>query len=148
LTSRDALALLRRLTRERPIRFRLSWARGGHRRALAWRVAELVRATTPDLVNDPTASTWEARVDDARGRVAVALIPRGYDDTRFAYRRETVPASSHPTVAAAIARAAPRSARDVVWDPFVGAGAELVERARLGPARLVGTDVDARALDA
>jgi tRNA G10 N-methylase Trm11 len=36
---------------------------------------------------------------------------------------------------------------DVVWDPFVGSGAELVERALLGPYRaLLGSDSDARAL--
>jgi tRNA G10 N-methylase Trm11 len=36
---------------------------------------------------------------------------------------------------------------DVVWDPFAGSGAELIERARLGAAReLHGTDLDARAL--
>jgi tRNA G10 N-methylase Trm11 len=36
-----------------------------------------------------------------------------------------------------------------VWDPFCGSGAELVERALLGPyARLVGTDLDPRAIDA
>jgi tRNA G10 N-methylase Trm11 len=35
----------------------------------------------------------------------------------------------------------------VVWDPFVGAGAELVERALLGPYRsLEGTDLESRAL--
>jgi tRNA G10 N-methylase Trm11 len=35
-----------------------------------------------------------------------------------------------------------------VWDPFVGAGAELCERGRLGPAVLHGTDLDERALTA
>ena len=38
---------------------------------------------------------------------------------------------------------------DVVWDPFVGAGAELVERGLLGPAAmLLGTDLEPAALDA
>ncbi|MEA2748602.1 MAG: hypothetical protein QOI41_2745, partial [Myxococcales bacterium] len=38
---------------------------------------------------------------------------------------------------------------DVVWDPFVGAGAELVERARLGPYKaLIGTDLERAAIDA
>jgi tRNA G10 N-methylase Trm11 len=36
-----------------------------------------------------------------------------------------------------------------VWDPFCGSGVELIERALRGPLRsLLGTDVDARALDA
>ena len=60
-----------------------------------------------------------------------------------------VPAASHPTLAAALARIAGVRADDVVWDPFVGSGVELVERARLGPHReLHGTDLDARALAA
>ena len=38
---------------------------------------------------------------------------------------------------------------DVVWDPFVGAGAELVERALLGRYdEMIGTDTDADALAA
>lgn len=129
------------------IRFRLELARGGHRRAVAWRVAELVRSSSHGLVNDPKASTWEVHVDDVGPQIKVELVPRGYDDDRFAWREDVVAASSHPTIAAALARVAPRSDDDVVWDPFVGAGAELIERARLGSyARLVGTDVDPRAV--
>ena len=71
-------------------------------------------------------------------RATVELWPRGLPDPRFAYRVAHVPASSHPTLAAALARVAGARPDDVVWDPFVGAATELVERARLGP--------DARAL--
>jgi predicted RNA methylase len=141
-----SLEILRTFTHGRPIRFRLAWARGGHRRAIAWKVAELVRSATTELVNDPTKSTWEVVVGDGD---AIELVPRGFDDGRFAYRGALVAASSHPTIAAAIALVAPRSAHDVVWDPFVGAGAELVERAYLGPyARLIGTDIDPKAVAA
>jgi 23S rRNA G2445 N2-methylase RlmL len=98
-------------------------------------------------MNDPTASLWEAVVDETKG-VRVELWPRGLADPRFAYRVEQVPASSHPTLAAALARIAGVRADDVVWDPFVGSGTELVERARLGPFRLLfGTDLDERALE-
>ena len=52
------------------------------------------------------------------------------------------------TVAAALARAAGARSDDVVWDPFVGSGLELVERGLLGPyVRLLGTDLDLRALE-
>jgi 23S rRNA G2445 N2-methylase RlmL len=79
--------------------------------------------------------------------IDVELWPRGLEDPRFAYRQAHVPASSHPTLAAALARVAGAEPDDVVWDPFVGAGTELVERARLGPARLlVGTDLAEDAL--
>jgi 23S rRNA G2445 N2-methylase RlmL len=151
ITAPAAMAILRAYSRTEPgapIRFRVAFAHGGHRRAVAWRVAELVRGATSELVNDPRASTWEVLVDDdAKGRtVGIELLPRGFTDDRFVYRQEQVAASSHPTIAAAIALVAPRSTHDVVWDPFVGAGAELVERAYLGPyARLLGTDTDARA---
>jgi len=151
LTTPRALSVFRTFTStgDAPIRFRLAWTRGGHRRALAWRCAELVSQATRELINDPTESTWEVVVDELPGRVALELVPRGYADERFLYRKATVAASSHPTIAAALARLVPPTARDVVWDPFVGAGAELVERARLGPyASLVGTDIDREALDA
>ncbi|MDB4936602.1 MAG: putative N6-adenine-specific methylase containing domain protein [Labilithrix sp.] len=151
ITAPRALAILRAYTSTdgAPIRFRLAWTRGGHRRALAWRCAELVAAATKEIVNDPTESTWEIVVDDHADRVSIELVPRGFADERFAYRTATVPASSHPTIAAALVRLVPPREDDVVWDPFVGAGAELVERARLGPyASLLGTDVEATALEA
>jgi 23S rRNA G2445 N2-methylase RlmL len=131
------------------VRYRISWAEGGHRRATTWQAARLIAERAPELVNDPTASLWELDVETQRRFVDVAIAPRGLDDTRFLWRVEDVPASSHPTLAAALARVAGVRPDDVVWDPFVGAGAELVERARLGPQRsLLGTDVDTRALAA
>jgi predicted RNA methylase len=132
---------LRTFTKGRPIRFRVA----GMTRAESWRVAEQTREAASDVLNDPRASTWEVFAEKG----IVELVPRGYEDRRFAYRTELVSASSHPTIAAAIALVAPRKANDIVWDPFVGAGAELVERARLGPyARLIGTDIDPKAVHA
>ncbi len=129
-----------------PIRWRLAVAHG-HQRALIWRVANLVRRAAPEMINDPTNTTWDLRLDiDGR---ALSIIPRRIDDPRFAYRVADVPASSHPTVAAAIVRLGEARSTDRVWDPFCGAGLELVERARLGPvASLIGSDVDPPALDA
>lgn len=130
------------------VRYRLAWARGGHRRAVVWRVAEALAKVCPALVNDPTASSWDVVVDDGGGRLQVELRPR-WPDTRFEYRVADVPAASHPTLAAAVARLGEARADDVVWDPFVGSGLELVERGRLGPyARLHGSDLDERALAA
>ena len=150
--SADALGVFRAFTSSpdgAAIRFRIDFTRGGHRRSIVWRVAELVRNATPELINDPKESTWEVQVDDAGPQVKVELVPRGYVDERFAWRTDLVAASSHPTIAAALARVAPRSKDDVVWDPFAGAGAELIERARLGPyRRLLGTDVDREAIEA
>jgi 23S rRNA G2445 N2-methylase RlmL len=130
-------------------RYRLAWAEGGHRRAATWAAASAIARLRPDLVNDPTASLWEARVDTRPGFVDVSLSPRALDDPRFVWRQRDVPAASHPTIAAALALVAGARDDDVVWDPFVGSGAELVERALLGKHRaLYGSDLDARALDA
>lgn len=148
LTGPTALAVLRRWTAG-PIRYRIAFAGGGHRRAVVWEVARRAAKERPELQNDPTDSPWELRVAEREGHVRAALCPRGLADPRFAWRVADVPASSHPTLAAALARVGGVRRDDVVWDPFVGAGAELIERARLGPfARLLGTDSDPRALAA
>ena len=130
-------------------RYRLAWAEGGHRRAATWGAASAIARSWPGLVNDPTASLWEVRVEARPGAVDVSLSPRALVDPRFSWRRRDVPAASHPTIAAGLVRVAGARDDDVVWDPFVGSGAELVERALLGKYRaLRGSDVDPRALEA
>jgi 23S rRNA G2445 N2-methylase RlmL len=148
LTSDTAREILTTFTRG-PIRWRLEWGAGGHRRAATLRVARAVAERCPELVNDPREAPWEAVVHEGPSAVTVELWPRGLEDPRFTWRVRTVPAASHPTIAAALALVAGARAGDVVWDPFVGAGAELVERARLGSySELFGTDTDADALSA
>ncbi|HWO20859.1 MAG TPA: methyltransferase [Kofleriaceae bacterium] len=141
----ETRALLRAWTLG-PIRWRLGFA-SGHKRAIVWRVARDVTAAAPELINDPTATTWDFLVGaDLR---SLELVPRRLADPRFSWRVAEVPAASHPTVAAALAWAGEARAADRVWDPFCGAGAELVERARRGPYRaLHGSDVDDAALAA
>jgi 23S rRNA G2445 N2-methylase RlmL len=154
LASDAAWSIFRTFTRG-PIRFRLAFEGAGHRRGLVHRVAERVRAARPEVLNDPTGSTWEALVRDAREptktnlrTIVIELEPRALVDVRFDYRVADVPAASHPTIAAALARVAGVRPDDVVWDPFVGSALELIERARLGPyARMIGTDVDEGALE-
>jgi 23S rRNA G2445 N2-methylase RlmL len=146
VTSNQARAVFGTWTVGAP-RYRIAWAQGGHRRAATWGAASAVAQRAPELVNDPTASLWDVVVETQQRLVDVSLAPRALDDPRFAWRRGDVPAASHPTLAAALARVAGVRDDDVVWDPFVGSGSELVERARLGPVRsLHGSDVDARAL--
>lgn len=145
LAGEPAQTILQGLTRG-PVRWRLAWKRGGHHRAATFRVAASLAELCPELINDPRDAPWQVSVDDRGDRLAIELVPR-VDDPRFTWRTGAVPASSHPTVAAALARVAGVQADDIVWDPFVGAGAELIERARLGPYRaLFGTDLDAAAL--
>lgn len=129
------------------VRYRIAWADAGHKRASTWDAARAISVREPRYVNDPTLSTWEILVAQNGRRVDVNLAPRGLRDPRFSWRGADVPAASHPTIAAALARVAGARPDDVVWDPFVGSGAELVERARLGPYRsLLGSDIDSRAL--
>ncbi|MCY1072652.1 HEAT repeat domain-containing protein [Nannocystis sp. RBIL2] len=183
LTGPEARRIFKTYTKGQ-VRYRLAWARGGHRRALVWQVAAAAAAQWPELVNDPRETTWEVVVDDAGLLVRAELRPRRWSatdkpgegltapaadrepspaerpsesvddkpalesaDPRFAYRSGDVPAASHPTIAAALARLAEVRPDDVVWDPFVGSGLELCERGLLGPAAsLLGTDLDPRAL--
>jgi hypothetical protein len=151
LTSPLAVRVFTRFTRG-PIRYRLSWASGGRRRAQNFRVAAAVSANRPELSNDPIDAPWEVVVTERSGkggsRIFTELWPVGLADPRFTYRRHALFASSHPTLAAALARASGVRRDDVVWDPFAGSATELVERARLGPyARLYGTDLESTALE-
>src|SRR6185312_7735419 len=83
---------------------------------------------------------------EGAGVVRVELVP-DVADPRFAYRKGDVPAASHPTIAAALVRVAGVRDDDVVWDPFVGSGTELCERALAGPYRVLsGSDLDPAAL--
>ncbi|WP_143140219.1 HEAT repeat domain-containing protein [Nannocystis exedens] len=234
LTGPEARLVFKTYTKGQ-VRYRLAWARGGHRRALVWQVAAAAAALWPELVNDPRETTWEVVVDDAGPQIRAELRPRRWSaidrpgeepppsrstdrepapprnttdrepapsrnttdrepapprkttdrepapprnttdrepatsrhrsgagepsdptddrpalesaDPRFSYRSGDVPAASHPTIAAALARLAEVRPDDVVWDPFVGSGLELCERGLLGPAAaLLGTDLDPRAL--
>ena len=148
IASDESLAILRAFTRG-TIRYRIEWADAGHRRGATWRCVSAVAARRPELMNDPREATWDVVVSESRDRVRVSLRPRRWEDPRFTYRVADVPAASHPTVAAALASFAGVRPDDVVWDPFVGSGLELIERARRGPyARMIGTDLDATALDA
>jgi len=142
----DAERAVRAWTQGRA-RFRLAFAEGGHQREKVWRIAAALSERLSWFHNDPQESTWEVLIDAARG--TLELCPRRFDDPRFAYRAEDVRAASHPTLAAALARVAGVRADDVVWDPFVGSGLELIERGLLGPyCELHGTDLESQALTA
>lgn len=126
-----------------PLRYRLDFGTDAER----WALAARVTAACPELVNDPTQSTWELR-QDAATRVW-ELLPKRLNDPRFTYRRKLLPASSHAPLAAVLARLGGERPDDIVWDPFCGAGNELIERALRGPHQmLIGTDLSADALAA
>jgi 23S rRNA G2445 N2-methylase RlmL len=146
LTSQVALTLLQSLTIG-PVRYRLDLPSAS--KAELWKLAQQLTTKCPQLVNDPTASVWEVGMRRVGPLSYLELIPKNWVDPRFTYRLKDVPAASHPTIAAALARVAGVRADDCVWDPFVGSGSELIERYKLGPvAALYGTDLDPRALSA
>jgi predicted RNA methylase len=148
LTSPPAQATLNAWSEGAP-RYRVSFAEGGHQRALVLAIALAVSKAVPALVNDSRDASWEIVVVRDASPPHLVLVPRAYEDARFSYRKRDVRAASHPTIAAALARACVPQATDVVWDPFLGSGLELIERARLGPVRtLLGSDIDPTALDA
>lgn len=146
LESEAALALLSSYSRGSPS-VRVSFVPGGPRRALAWAIATRLAARGV-VRNDPRGAAFSAELDPERLE-RLLLVPELRPDPRFAYRKRDVPAASHPTVAAALARLGGVRPEDVVWDPFVGSGLELIERARLGGySRLIGSDLDPKALSA
>lgn len=131
------------------VRYRIEWADAGHRRSAVWSCARRISEKCPDLVNDPTDSVWEAVVRRTKKGVKIELVPKKLQDERFRYRGTDVPAASHPQLSAALARVAGVRPDDTVWDPFVGSGTELIERAMAGPyRRLYGTDISDEALRA
>jgi precorrin-6B methylase 2 len=130
-------------------RYRLEFAAGGHQRARVFEIVAEVAKRLPALVNDPRKASWSFVIVDDVPDPHLVLVPRGFEDPRFLYRRRDVRAASHPSIAAALARVAGVRDGDRVWDPFVGSGLELVERALLGRyATLTGSDRDPAALAA
>jgi predicted RNA methylase len=142
----DAERAVRAWTKGRA-RFRLAFAEGGHQRNKVWRLAAELSERISWFHNDTQESLWEVVIDTRRN--TLELCPRRFEDPRFSYRSKDVPAASHPTLAAALARVAGARAEDIVWDPFVGSGLELIERGLLGPFReLHGSDLESSALNA
>lgn len=145
LAAPHVIALLTAWT-DGPIRWRLDFETGGHRRALVWTTAAAVRARTTALINQPRQATWDVVIGaDERH---LELRPRHAGEARFTWRVAEIPAASHPTIAAALARVAAPRPSETSWDPFVGSGGELCELARLTNGRLLGTDLDERSLTA
>ena len=126
---------------EGPIRYRLNFTAKGHQRGAVRLLANRVYALCPYMLNDPRGAPWGIDLYPAGRGYSVELCPKLTPDPRFSYRRQDVPAASHPSVAACLARLAGRVANEIVWDPFCGSGLELIESALLGGVRsLYGTD--------
>ncbi len=146
VASARARNLLRALT-DGAIRYRLEFVSKGHQRGAVREIAARVFAKHPELLNDPHRALWSMDVHNIPRGAFVELRPRLYPDPRLWYRLDDVPASSHPPLAACMARLAGPMRDEVIWDPFCGSGLELIECAlRGGVRRVIGTDVDAKAV--
>lgn len=149
IASPASLGVLRTLT-DGPIRYRLEFTSRGHQRGAIRSIAMRAYSIAPALLNDPREATWAIDLHSMPDkRISVELRPRLSPDPRFLHRVADVPASSHPPLAAVIARLAASPTDSVVWDPFCGSGLELIERALLGGVRqLIGSDLSPVAADA
>ncbi len=111
---------------------------------------EAIRAVSAGLLrwgyeDNPSAYAFEIRLLEGR---MWAVFP---GDDRFAYRKQSIPASIHPVTAASIMRLCrpymKENAR--VLDPFCGSGTMLIERAKKLPAQSrVGVDISSAAIRA
>jgi len=140
-------------------RYRVDFPGRGHQRGAIRNVVQQAHTLAPELLNDARRAPWSVDVMPVgsgprkqRGAL-VELRPRLYPDPRLAYRKDDIPAASHPPLAACMARLAAQSRpdsdepRQAVWDPFCGSGLELIERSMLGGVLAVhGTDLDPSAI--
>jgi predicted RNA methylase len=129
------------------IRYRLNFVGKGHQRSAVRLLADKVYALCPEILNDPRNVTWTLDIYQGVKGSSVELRPNLTPDPRFQYRRQDVPAASHPQLAACMARLAERADNEIVWDPFCGSGLELIESALLGGVRAIhGTDLGTEAI--
>ena len=103
------------------------------------------------LHNAPSGYEAELRVEFGTKNVKLYAKLYTLKDTRFDYRKETLPASIHPATAAAVIRSARAYMRPDarVLDVCCGSGTMLFERERFIPcAGLTGVDIAHKAIDA
>lgn len=93
----------------------------------------------------PGYSGWRVTLDGETAALMARIAERPLH--RRAYKREGVPGTLHPPVAAAMVHLAAPTDGELVVDPFCGAGTLAAEAARPG-VRVRGYDLDPRALAA
>ena len=95
--------------------------------------------------NNPSHYALEARIELHNGKADAYIRRTNVPDARFAYRKQALPASMHPALAASIVRyAAPyrKSENASVLDPCCGSGTFLIERELDAPCKsLFGVDL-------
>jgi 23S rRNA G2445 N2-methylase RlmL len=132
-------------------RYRIDFIGTEARRGSAIDIASRAYSLDPRILNDAHHAPWAVEVHGTAVGESIELRPRWSPDPRFAYRVGDVAASSHPPLAAALARISLADGGSVadakIWDPFCGSGLELIERTALGGVGCVhGSDLDAEAI--
>lgn len=116
--------------------------------------AALIRKITLALGggDNPSRYADELRIDAFGDECNVFVRPCDVPDTRFAYRKRSLPASIHPATAACLAQYALSftGAKTVrALDPFCGSGTLLFELEKAAPGSLLlGADISQTALAA
>ena len=107
--------------------------------------AELERLSKGALINSTSDYEVELRmIANKDGEFFVGVALSTIKSNRFAYRKNAIAASIHPSTAALIMEiAAPYLKEDAqIMDPFCGVGTMLIERDERVPAReMYGTDI-------
>ncbi len=135
---------------EPPYRFRLEMGKTG-----AGVLAPKIEAASEGkLLNAPGNYECELRlVLSEKGRAHAYLKLFTAQDRRFAYRKQSIPASIHPSAAAGVMwLVKPYLKKNAtVLDPCCGSGTLLYERAFVPgakPSGMIGSDISAKALEA
>ncbi len=133
---------------EAPVFFRIDYRAKDEKAAAPFEkklASELELASGFRLVNSTSDYEIELRfIDTSDSKLVVLIRFCGLFDKRFAYRKNTLPVSMKPYLAALLMNLAKDCFKDnaAVLDPFCGCGTMLVEREHIRPARLYyGVDI-------
>ncbi|NJL55583.1 methyltransferase [bacterium] len=145
----DVASEMRRITEGTEVTYRLTFdiVNFPRKRRIEW--IERFTAGAQGLINRATGYSWDIIVKSTPNTLLFGVRPANVSDNRFSYRKSTIPAALHPTLAAAAAQLVPGKADDIVVDPFCGSGTLLAERAVSAPyARMEGFDINPQAFQA
>lgn len=129
--------------------FRLELPRMDSRAQYRKTVVRLARRITAEtgLSNNPSGYLLDIRLAQINDSVYVLWRDDRWHDPRHSEQRSVLPASIHPTVAAALCIAGKIDSNDVFCDPCCGAGTIIAERLSYGPAKKVlGFDISNEAI--
>ncbi len=125
-----------------PVRVR--FGRGSNvGRSMVWDFGKKLMAKQCGIICDGRSAHWQIELV---GKMVV-IVPKAYMDDRFVWRDASIEGASDPTIASAIVLLAHIKPGEVVYDPFCGAGSELILAGKVAPhLRLIGTDTSPEAL--